>query len=117
MKLFRLLPISASLLLLLASCGAGEEKYTEQTELEKAEIEAAMMQGRNAARDFVNREWKDTIELMRNLLEVRATHSQYSSGRNPRQAEAFDSGFISTVRAVDPRMAESITARPEQKKP
>ena len=98
-------------LLLLSSCGKDGRNYTESTEETTAEIEAAMMQGRNTAKEFVNKEWKDTLELMNHLVRAKTVQSKYLIDRKPRQAEAFDSGFIKTVRAVDPELAESITRK------
>lgn len=86
-----------SLLLLLPAC-----KQTEQTEETVAEIEAAQMQGREAARRFVGKEWKDTLQLQRQLLEMRSIQSKYVIEKKTRSAEAFDSTFVSTMKTVRP---------------
>lgn len=105
----RYITIAAAFIVIssLLSCST---KDTVAEELKREEIAEAAMQGRNAARTFLNRQWNDTIELMRNLLEVKAQKSRYELARHPHQAEAFDSAFIHTIRAVDPVMAASITA-------
>lgn len=94
-----------------ASCSKKEAETTEQNEETRAEIEAAMMQGRTAAREFVNKEWTDTLELMNHLLKAKAQQSTYVINKHPKSAEAFDSAFISTVRSVDPQLAATITSR------
>lgn len=94
-----------------ASCSKKEAETTEQNEETRAEIEAAMMQGRTAAREFVNKEWTDTLELMNHLLKAKAQQSTYVINKRPKSAEAFDSAFISTVRSVDPQLAATITSR------
>lgn len=88
----------------VASCGR-----TEQAEAVEAEVEAAQMEGRNAAREFVNTQWKDTMELQRRLLEVRSRQSKYVEAKQPAAAEAFDSTFVSTLRTVRPDIARYIT--------
>lgn len=91
-------------LLIMAGACAGTEK-TEET---VAEIEAAQMEGRSAARIFVSREWKDTMQLQRNLLEARTIHGKYITAGKPHCAEAYDSAFISTVRTVNPDLARQL---------
>lgn len=110
MKINRYIPAAAVALLIVASACGGKKEF-EEAEESQAEIEAAMMQGRTSAREFVNKRWNDTIELMRNLLDAKSVQSQYLIQNKPRQAEAFDSGFIRTVRAVDPGLAATIEAR------
>lgn len=95
----------------LSSCSGKDAKYTEETEETTAEIEAAMMQGRNTARHFINKEWKDTLELINHLLDAKSVQSEYVIKNKPRSAEAFDTAFIQTVRAVNPELALTITAK------
>ena len=87
-------------LLLLCSCST-VEKAEEAT----ADITAAQMEGRRAARDFINREWRDTMALQHSLLEAKAKQSKYIIEGRQDCAAAFDSGFISTLRAVRPDVA------------
>lgn len=98
----------------VALCGC---KNTERTEALTAEIEAAQVEGRNAAREFVNREWKDTMELQSRLLEVRSMQSKYEEARMPEAAAAFDSTFVSTLRSVRPDIAkelDKVPAKPQK---
>lgn len=100
----RYLPIFIIALLAIAcSCS-----HTDKGEESAAEIEAAMMEGRNAARIFVNRPWHDTIELQNRLLEARSQRAKYDTLGLKRCAEAYDSGFVSTIRTVNPDVANQI---------
>lgn len=94
----------------LASCGdiKRDAGATEQTEATVAEIEAAQMQGREAARRFVSREWKDSLQLHDQLLEVAARRSEYTVQKRYQERDAFDSTFISTVKTVRPGLVERI---------
>lgn len=94
-------------LVLLAACGK-EGKQIEKSEETTAEIEAAQMEGRDAARAFVGREWRDTLDLQRQLLEVRAKQSKYVMEKKQKCAEAFDSTFVSTIRTVRPDLAPHL---------
>lgn len=94
----------------LASCGGNASKSEEAQET-AAEIEAAQMMGRRAAREFVNREWRDTMRLQEHLLNACAQRSKYEIEGKNRCAEAYDSAFISTVRTVRPEMAREIESR------
>ena len=89
--------------IMLAACGG-----IERSEGVTAEIEAAQMEGRNAARQFVNRTWKDTLQLQHRLLEVRSMQSKYVIDGNPEAAAAFDSAFVSTLRTVNPEIARHL---------
>lgn len=83
-----------------SSCSKGEEA--------QADIIAAQMEGRNAAREFITRPWSDTAELHFKLLEARAKRAKYDTTGRKHCAEAFDSAFISTIRTVDPGVAKAI---------
>ncbi len=89
--------------LLAASCS-----HTDKGEESAAEIEAAMMEGREAAKIFVNRPWRDTVELQSRLLEARSHRAKYDTLGLKRCAEAYDSGFVSTIRTVNPDVANQI---------
>lgn len=89
--------------LLLCSCS-----NTERTEAITAEITAAQMEGRRAAGLILGPEWKDTAQLQKALIETKAQQSQYIIRGKPKCAEAFDSAFISTIRAVNPSLAKKI---------
>lgn len=98
-------PAAMALLLLAgaASCG-GKQKSEESA----AEIEAAQIEGREAARIFVNRPWRDTMELQSHLLEVRAQQSKYQVAGKAESAAAFDSAFVATLRTVRPEIAREL---------
>ena len=83
-------------------------KRTEAAEEEVAEIEAAEMQGRDAARLFVGKHWKDTLELQRQLLDSRLKSSEYEIAGKKHCAAAYDSAFVSTLRTVRPDVAAHI---------
>ena len=95
------------LLLILPSCSACSE--TEHTEAVTASVTAAQMMGRNDARGFINREWTDTASLVAKIRELRKSRrDSLSAVGHPDFAAAYDSAFISTVRAVRPPLARAI---------
>ncbi len=102
---------AVSLMIPAVACSKQEAARTESAEETEAEIEAAMMQGRSTAREFLNQEWKDTLQLMQHLLKAKSVQSEYVINKRPKAAEAFDSAFISTIRSVDPQLATTITSR------
>ncbi len=83
-------------------------KKTQVAEEDVAEIEAAEMQGRDAARLFVGSEWKDTLDLQRQLLDARTKSSEYEIAGKHHCAAAYDSAFVSTLRTVRPDVAAHI---------
>lgn len=108
--------LSFSLILFLSlgaftACSSKAEEVAAQETAEQ--IEGAANAGREAAKPFVNREFKDTLEIQQMLLEARAKSSQYDIKGEPRQKEAFDSAFIATIRTVRPDLAKSIESRPD----
>lgn len=98
-----IIPVFAAFLAVAAGCDK-----TEKGEEDAAKVEAAMMEGREAARIFVNRPWKDTVELQRNLLEARARRTKYDTIGQPKAAAAYDSAFVSTICTVNPEVAAHI---------
>lgn len=96
------------LTIIAAALMAAACSQTEKSEETVAEIEAAQMEGRTAARVFIGREWNDTTQLQHNLLEARSHQSKYVINNKPHCAAAFDSAFISTVRTVKPDLARQI---------
>ena len=97
---------AASTLLLVGACSG-----TEKTEGITAEIEAAQMEGRNAARLFLSRDMTDTMQMQRSILEAKAKQSKYIVDKKPECAEAFDSAFVSTLRSVRPDLAREISRK------
>lgn len=92
----------------LAACLLASCSQVDKTEGTTAEITAAQMEGRRAAKEFINREWRDTIALQHSLLEAKAKQSKYLIEGRQDCATAFDSGFISTLRAVRPDVARQL---------
>lgn len=84
---------------------------TEETEAVTAEITAAQMEGRRAAGRILGPEWKDTVQLQKALIDTKARQSRYIIDGKPECAEAFDSAFLSTIRAVNPDLAGKIAPR------
>lgn len=103
MKLRRLPLFYCFSVLMISACSE-----TEHTENITAEITAAQMEGRNAAKRIVTQEWKDSSKLQSELLDARARQSKYVINGKKECAEAFDSTFIRTIRAVRPELAKSI---------
>ena len=81
---------------------------TEHTEAITAEITAAQMEGRRAAGEILRPEWQDSLKLQTKLLDIKARQSRYIIEGKPECAEAFDSTFISTIRAVNPKLASKL---------
>lgn len=90
-------------LLALSACSG-----TENTEETVADITAAQMMGREEARKYLNRPWKDTLELQRQLLQSRAKKSEFEMKNQKRQAEAYDSAFVGTLKTVRPELAAEL---------
>lgn len=99
-----------TLLALAAFCvsgvlvGCGDKKST----VENQEIENAIIEGRNAAKQLINAEIKDSTQLQYLLLEAKARQSKYLIGDKPELAEAFDSAFFSLIRSVKPEIEKQI---------
>jgi len=99
--------LAATVGMILVSCG-NSAKQKDEIQETAAEIEAAMMKGRRSAREFVNREWRDTMRLQEHLLNACAQRSEYELAGKKKCAEAYDSAFISTIRTVRPDMAREL---------
>lgn len=98
----------AALAVITLICGCGCSQ-TEKSEAATAEVEAAQMEGRNAAKLFLSRDMTDTMQLQHSLLEAKAKQSKYIIDKKPECAAAFDSTFISTLRSVRPDIANQIS--------
>lgn len=101
----KFLPLVLLFLLVIACSG------TEKTEAVTAEITAAQMEGRRAAGRIVGPEWNDTSKLQMALIETKAQQSRYIIEGKPECAAAFDSTFLSTIRAVNPNLARKLQSR------
>ncbi|MDE6144199.1 MAG: hypothetical protein K2F94_09015, partial [Muribaculaceae bacterium] len=69
---------------------------------------AAQMEGRNAARSVINRQWKDTTGFDQTLEKAVEKRYTYLKHGRPECAEAFDSTFVHTVRTVRPDLMTLI---------
>ena len=78
------------------------------SESDKEEIQIAMMDGRRAAAELCRSRWTDTLQLQQYILEAKARQSRYILEGKPECAKAFDSGFISGVKAILPKLANEI---------
>ena len=104
---------SKSLMILSAICASllpGGCARTEHTEAVTAEIEAAQMMGRKAARPVLISAPADSAGLRKCLREITKTKNAYDSLGRHDCAAAYDSAFISTLRSVNPPLAERVSA-------
>lgn len=104
-------------LAMLAACGSKDGATNADS---PEQIDSARIEGREAARVFVNSVWEDTLDLQRQLLEARVRGSRYDRKTHPQAAAAFDSAFISTVKTVRPEVARElmkVNARLEEAQP
>lgn len=97
--------ISAVIVMVISSCSGGDAGTGREN---SADIEEARIEAREAARKFVNRPWKDTVELQAQLLEARALQSKYKQAGREQSAAAFDSTFVSTLKTVRPEIARHL---------
>lgn len=106
LKLYYIPLLAASL---LASCsGKSSQEGADTAQNEAADIEAAVMQGRTAARAFLDADTTDTLAIQSRLLEARAIQSRYITAGKTDYAEAFDTAFIHTLRAANPAVARAV---------
>lgn len=94
--------ILSSILVLSAVIGLASCAQTERAEGVTAEIEAAQMEGRRAARRFLAASPADTAATGAALRDVRARSDSYRKIEKAECAAAFDSAFVGTIRAVSP---------------
>lgn len=107
MKNILYLGISLLLAMLVVSCGGGSGEGADGgVKVSASQIEEAHVAGREAAREFVRREWKDTMQLQELLIEASAKAAKFDS--ITRLRAAYDSAFISTVRTVNPGIAAEL---------
>ena len=94
---------AASTAVFLPSCAG-----TEKTEAITAEITAAQMEGRNAARYIIHKQWKDTTGFGKEIDKAFRVRAQYIKEGQAECAAAFDSTFVRTVRAVRPDLMSLV---------
>lgn len=90
--------------LILGACGGKGDDGKGPVETD-AQIEAARNAGREAARTLVTRQFADSMEFHGALLDANARKSAYRLDTLPRCEAAYDSAFISTIRATRPDLA------------
>lgn len=78
---------------------------TEKTEAVTAEITAAQMEGRNAARLFLHAHIRNDQSLKTPLETADSLRRKYSEEGKKECAEAFDSVMMRTVRYIRPDLA------------
>lgn len=109
----KIIPFFLPLLALLTiSCSEKAEQVSADEMA--AQVEDAFNAGREAAKPFLNKEFKDTLELQNMLLEARSESSDYEIAGNPKAKAAFDSAFVATLRTVRPDIARAIETKPEE---
>ena len=91
--------------LLLTMIGCSQ---TERTEAITAEITAAQMEGRNAARDIIIYNWKDTTGIHKAIDHAKITRHKYDSVGHDAASAMFDSAFNKTIRTVQPDLAKRL---------
>ena len=104
----RIYILLSAALLLCAACSRKEVEAEETSAETVAEIEAAQMMGRDAARDFTGRQWNDTLDLQRHLMDVKSVQSKFELEGKKQCAAAFDSAFVSTMQTVRPELADHL---------
>ncbi len=103
----------------IAMAACGKTMSEEDRERSAAEAEVAeqissdelmdpAVAARNEAKKFISHEWKDSLELHKQILEARAAKSEYEVAGRHRDAEVFDSVFIATLRTIKPDLARQI---------
>lgn len=76
----------------------------EHSEEVTAEVTAAQIEGRRAARQILHYHWTDSAQLKQKYQEIR----HYRDSIAPGHTAEFDSTFFSTLRIVNPVLAFSI---------
>ena len=90
--------------LLLALCLAAWVQGGEQRQ-EPMTGEAAIDEGRSAAKRLVHQEFEGSMQLQLALLEAKAKQSRYLIAGDTVAAQAFDTAFVSLLRCVKPELA------------
>ncbi len=105
-KIDNILLTGALLAVMAGSVSCSKADTAGETE---AAIQEARIDARESARIFLNRSWKDTVELKRKLLEVHDHRAKYDSTGRKESAQTYDTTFYSTLRTVRPEMAVYLT--------
>lgn len=105
MKLRNIITVAALAATVLTGCSNKGDNTAVKEDADQ--IEAAHIEGREAARTFINRQFKDSMELQLELVKAGAIRAKYDS--MPQCRAAYDSAFISTVRTVNPEVAKELS--------
>ena len=89
-----------------AFCSCSSKGGRAAVEETAEQIENARLEGRESGRGFLNRRFKDSLELQQELVKAGARRAAYDS--LPASRAAYDSAFISTVRTVNPELAGQL---------
>lgn len=99
---------AVAILFALSSCGSKSQNGEEGVKESREQIDSARNAGREAARKIIVREWTDSMQFQNAVLEARAKKSMYEMAKRQQSVEAFDSAFISTIRATRPDLARQL---------
>lgn len=88
-----------STLTMLCSCGNAEKAEGVQ-----ADITAAEMMGRTAARPIVSADPNDTVTIKTAFRKAAEQSEKYKKEGHPEYASKFDSTFYSTIRKIAPEV-------------
>lgn len=114
MKSLRLLLAAVALCIfsgLIIGCSEKAEQVADTETADQMEIstpERASVEGREAAKAIINRDWEDTMQLQQAILEARAINSKYEIEGNKACKAAFDTAFYNTIRTVRPDLADIL---------
>ena len=99
------------ILLCLTGCRQTEKTEAVTAEIEASQMEDARLNGRNAAKRLINREWKDSTERMNDMAGVDSIAGTYS---DPQSAATFKTTFRSTLKAVRPDLEKKLREAEEE---
>lgn len=92
-----------------ALIGVSCSEKAEQVSAEEVAMQMeAAKEGREAAKEIITRNWKDTMQLQLAILDARAKNSRYEIEGKMKCKEKFDSAFFSTIRTVRPDLADQL---------
>lgn len=106
-RIFNYIALGVIVITIFGCSSSGEQADGKHQET-REEMEAASMAGREAAREFVNADWLDTMDLQRRLMDARSRQSEFIKDHGEKSAEAFDSAFVSTLRSVNPALYNQL---------
>ncbi len=97
-----------AIVVMLTSCGGNSTNEDGSVKESQAQIDSARNAGREAARKIIVSEWKDSMQFQKAVLEARAQKSVYEMAKRQQSVAAFDSAFISTIRATRPDLSKQL---------